>query len=101
MNLLLPLAVLLLAFCPAVVYAETNAPLLLAQAINPDDDDDRPELFEPEAGDSDASNFEPEEGDSDPDNFRPEEGDSNPDSFERTTIDTLPAFARSSIEASA
>ena len=59
------------------------------------------DAFEPEAGDSDASNFEPEEGDSDPDNFRPEEGDSNPDSFERTTIDTLPAFARSSIEASA
>ena len=101
MNRLLPLSLLLLSLCPVAVYAETNAPLFMAQAINPDDDDDRPELFEPEAGDSDASNFEPEEGDSDPDNFRPEEGDSNPDSFERTDIDILPALARSSVEASA
>jgi len=68
-SLLSP-ALLLLSLSAATAHSAPGAPIgPLAQGFYPAEDDDRPELFLPEAGDSDASNFEPVNGDSDPDNF--------------------------------
>jgi hypothetical protein len=70
MYALLPAALLTMSLSVAAAQAEPGALIgPLAQSIYPAEDDDRPELFQPEPGDSDASNFEPVEGDSDPDNF--------------------------------
>ena len=95
MNRLIPALILMLTLGPSASLAQTGMVIgPLAQAADTGEDDDRPELFEPEAGDSDASNFETEEGDSDPDNFRPEDGDSEPDSYERILrLDELPMSA--------